>query len=80
MVVVHFLDGPLSGRTRQVKGEGIPNRYSALLNRGTADRPDVVRVDYERVGGYGRTGLYKVANQSSTRRSQTKTPPLWLYE
>jgi hypothetical protein len=80
MFVAHFLDGPLGGRTRQASGERVPDRYSVLLNRGTADRPDVVRVDYERVGGYGRTGLYKVANQSSTHRSQTKTPPLWLYE
>jgi len=79
MVIIHFLDGPLGGRTRQVKEEDTPNRYSVLLNRGTAERPDVVRVDYERIGGNGHAGLYEVANQSSTRRSQTRTPPLWLY-
>lgn len=75
---VYFLDGPLAGRLREIRADAPPNRYSVLLNRGTAERPDVVRLDYERVGGYGRTGLYVIDNQSSTLRSQTKTPPLCL--
>jgi len=77
---LHFLDGPLQNRVRPLKADAPPEAHTALLNRGTAACPDVIMVYYVRVGGYGATGLYSARRQQSTPQSQTRVPPLWLYE